>query len=63
MKFKKKKLTPIVKERVVETVRKVEIPVNEVRCPSCTFKAGLKNETTACDKCDGTGLVEAEPLE
>lgn len=34
-----------------------------VRCPDCPWKPGLKDEYTPCSTCNGTGKVEAEPLE
>lgn len=34
-----------------------------VRCPDCPWRPGLKDEYTPCSTCNGTGKVEAEPLE
>ncbi len=55
-----------------EEVEKVEVtggskvsvkPLVEVRCPDCPWKAGLLDENTYCSSCNGTGKVQAEPLE
>lgn len=35
----------------------------EVRCPGCPWKPGLVDENTYCPSCNGTGKVQAEPLE
>ena len=34
-----------------------------VRCPDCPWKAGMKDETTTCSLCAGTGQILADPLE
>lgn len=34
-----------------------------VRCPDCPWKAGLKDENTYCETCNGSGQVGADPLE
>ena len=45
-------------EKVEEELKKVL-----VRCPNCPWKAGLLDELTICPVCNGSGKVEAEPLD
>ena len=45
-----------------KVVLKAEVPVNEVSCPDCKWKAGLMDAHTLCEKCNGSGLIVAKPL-
>lgn len=31
----------------------------KVRCPECSWKAGLKDPNTLCPRCEGSGTIEA----
>lgn len=47
----------------VEEEPKIEKEKVLVRCPDCPWKAGLKDESTYCGTCNGSGQVPADPLE
>jgi hypothetical protein len=59
--------TPVIP--VIETPKKKKAvkvepkPTVKVRCPDCPWKPGLRDERTLCPTCNGTGKVDAEPLE
>lgn len=46
---------------LAQSKRKVEKVL--VRCPDCPWKAGLIDENTYCQTCNGSGQVSADPLE
>ena len=61
---KKKKSYLYDKVEEISTISKTSIKEQIlVRCPSCPWKAGLRDELHYCDTCLGSGQVLADPLE
>lgn len=56
-------IIPPIKDTPKPKAKPVKKDLVEVRCPNCPWKAGLLDERTYCPNCNGTGKVQAEPLE